>query len=365
MIICIILLTGCWDQRNFKNVKLVLTAGFDLMEDGQINTTVSLPTILRSSDGAGQERIQVVSAIGRTPRDTRDKIDRKISNSFAASKLEVLLVGEELAKQDLYPPLDVFYRDPRSNLNAKIAVVKGEASEAIRLKIEQESRISKYLGGLLQAMENTTHSPGENLQLICAEMFEPGQDFVLPLLRVNEEASLIEYDGLALFNERSYTGKDLDQEEAVLMMLLNGQKGKTARMTFKVREDGKQRIMNYATIHVYRSNSRINVTTSGSNVTADIKLHMRVDVIEYPKNHLETVKEVKKIKKELKKQLTQKSEEIFAKLKDTNSDVFGIGRRVAAYYPDVWKQLDKKNYLENVTFNPDIEIVIQQHGIIN
>ncbi|HEX7063712.1 MAG TPA: Ger(x)C family spore germination protein, partial [Bacillales bacterium] len=210
----LILLSGCWDQRLFKDVKLVLGASFDLTEDGKLLTTVSIPNISKTSQGPGKENLQIISAKANTPRQSRRKINHKISKNFDASKLRVLLLGKKLAKQEVYPLLDVFYRDPTSALNAKLAVVNGKAKSALDLKLNGETKVSTYLANLLDSARNTTLvGENENIQGICGKMLDPGSDIVLPLLQVKAQQGLVKVSGLALFNGDKYTGYHLNPEQ--------------------------------------------------------------------------------------------------------------------------------------------------------
>ena len=76
-----------------------------------------------------KEVTKLFSATGVTPRNNRDLLSRKVPGRLNASRLRVLLLGEELAKQNFYPVLDIFYRDPLSALSCNIALVRGKAEE--------------------------------------------------------------------------------------------------------------------------------------------------------------------------------------------------------------------------------------------
>lgn len=47
-------------------------------------------------------------------------MDDQVAESINASKLLSLGLGEKLAKMHIFPYLDIFYRDPRSSLNANL-----------------------------------------------------------------------------------------------------------------------------------------------------------------------------------------------------------------------------------------------------
>ncbi|SEB15077.1 germination protein, Ger(x)C family [Thalassobacillus cyri] len=364
VLICVTLLTGCWDERSFKEVKLVLAVAYDLRDDGRIKGTVFIPTVTRQAEGPSQQLVEILTAVGENSRDVRHKIDEKLSNIYDPAKMQVILIGEELAKKDIYSILDSYYRDPRSNLNALVAIVEEEAAEVVKVNTEQETSISKHIVGLLQAMEHATHTTGENLQLICAEMFEPGQDFVLPHLSMDEKSGVIEFRGLGLIQERSYKD-EIPLEHATLLLLMMDYLGDTAQITKKVSDKEEFRIMNYITTEVKGKKRKLNINTSGGEVKVDLTLDLRMNIVEYPHDKLEKKEEVKKLEKKLSELLTKDAEGIIAKLKEAESDVFGIGRRLEAYHYKTWKKIDWKKEYPNIEITPKVKVTIENHGIIN
>lgn len=177
-----IFLSGCWDQNLLKDARLYLAASFDMDNEGKIIDVVSSPIIKKADQGGSSaETYQLITGIGITPRAARKEIDKRSSKTFNASKLRVLIVGDELAKKDIYPILDLFYRDAKSSLSAKVFIAEGMGKDILQLNIK-EQEISEYLFELIESQEVSALIPEENLQSICAEMFDPGEDFILPYI---------------------------------------------------------------------------------------------------------------------------------------------------------------------------------------
>lgn len=360
---CTILLTGCWDQRQFKNIKLGLAGGFDLVDENKIKATVVIPTVEQGTVGLGNEYIQVVSSVANTPREARAKIDQKISKVFDGSKVRALVVGEELSKHDIFALLDVFYRNPKTNLNAKLVVVRGTASEVLNLRVSHEPRISGYLHGMLHGQVMTTQAPNDNIQLIMAEILNPGEDFVLPMIEVNYEENLLNYIGLALFHDKSYSGITLNQEESKILLLLDNKRGKTTRITKKISDNEKESIKNYVTIDIGKLKRKLKVTADPT-IKAEITLDIGASIVEFPENDLNP-KKIKKLEKELSKILTAQAEEVVKKMQEANSDVFGIGSRMIAYHNKKWQKLNWKETYPTIEIKPEIKVTISNNGIIN
>lgn len=362
----ILVLSGCWDQRYFKEVKLALASGFDLTNGGKLMTTASLPNIEKSSQGPGIEMTQIVTVIADTPRQSRVKIDREISKTFDSSKMRVLLFGSKLAKRGVYPLLDVFYRDPSSPLNMDLGVVQGKAENAITLKVPGEARPSEYLSGILDsAARSTLIGREETVQGIASKLLDPGKDAVLPYMVVNKKKGIVDVDGLALFNGDKYTGQHLNSDQSTLFSLMNNQRGNIARLTEKVHKGAKNPFDDFITIEVKSQNvkKKIFVGKTGE-LSATLNLKLNVRVIEYAKDKLYKPKNVEMLNKKLSKILTEKAKGVVQKLQKADCDGFSLGRQVLAYHRSMWGKLDWNETYAKMKITPKVTVHILQHGIL-
>ncbi|MCA0969764.1 Ger(x)C family spore germination protein [Halobacillus litoralis] len=365
IIICLLLLTGCWDERQFKNIKLVMTMGFDQGEDGGIIETVSIPTVNRGTEGQTEERVQVLSTWARTPLEGRDFVDQSIAESFDPAKLRVVVIGEELAKENIYSVLDEFYRNPTNNLNAHLAIAKGRASDVLSYQNISDTMISEYISGVLEGAVASTHATGENIQLICAELFEPGEDFSLPILAVDEEKQLIKYDGMALFHEEQYSGVDIPMKLSTMFMLMQGIKGRVAHLTKKVSDEHEDERYNYVTVNVRGHKRKADISVHKDTVSVDLNLSLKVRVVEYPSDHLQEKRTIDELDEKLSETLTKDAQKVVSLMQEANSDIWAIGRQVKAYYPEVYKELDWAETFPEIEIKPSVKVEVIQHGIIH
>lgn len=366
ILITLFLLTGCWDQRQFKNVKLVLAAGFDAGQERLIRNTVVIPTVEKGLEGPGQEFIQVITSEAYSTRDGKKNVDHRISRSFDASKARVFLLGEELAKQDIFPILDVLYRDPKNNLNAKLAMVKGTAEDALRLRVNQEPRISGYINGILDSQMMNTEAPSENLQLICAELLEDGEDFALSALEVDQDAGLINYVGMALFSGQKYSGVTLNTDESLLLLLLDDQLRRSATINRKVADYKNEPLKNYMSIEVGGVKRKVQITADHpEQIKVDLSLKLKATIVEKTLPIILNDQEVKKLEGKFSEILTKEMQEVLKKTQEANSDYLGIGRRVHAFHHDTWEDLKWSEVYPGIVFNVNTKVDLSGHGVIN
>ncbi|MBN3554924.1 Ger(x)C family spore germination protein [Fictibacillus nanhaiensis] len=361
------LLSGCWDQTQLNETKLVRAAGFDYIKNGKIKNTASVPqSINTEAGGVGQVNNQVFYAVGNTARQSRIKLDRKISEQVDASKNLIVILGENAAEHDIYHILDVFYRDPKSALNARIAVAKGKASDVISSKFEETETtvgIGQYLNESVRSAEKASIVPTENIQTICPVMFDPGQDFGLPYLV--PEKNDVSVNGIAIFHGYKMVGKIYGAQGVMYTLLTGKQKHLSMSLTKKITDKHKDRILNYVSIKVKKNKRTFNVNVSPDDkISAHIKLDMKVVITEYPRDNLTTKKKIQNIEKALSKRLTKDANTILHDLQDMNSDAFGVGRKLIAFHNPTWKKLDWNKEYPNIDYTASVNVKVIGHGII-
>lgn len=360
--LCVLLMSGCWDQNLLKDIKLVMSIGIDLTPEGKIQNTVSIPLIM-SGEGTTQVMgSQIISATSDTHRAARNVIDTKISEQFDASKLKIMLLGEQYAKQDIYPGLDMFYRDPKSSVTANVLVVKGKAHDLLNVKDQESKSKSEYLTDLIQSTQAATIIPKQTRPLIT-DLLDPGTDLVLPLIETKTNAAQIK--GIALFNGHKYTGHDLSLQESTLFLLMKEEKEKRAWLKLKIDANKKPKMENYILINVLKVKKKLSIQAKHpESLSAKFDYDFKLEIIEYPGGALSTEKQVKDLNKKLSVLLTEKANKLVKKLQKANSDSLSIGRELIAFHPTIWDQIKWKKTYPHLPIEVTVRTEILKSGII-
>ncbi|MGI8385215.1 Ger(x)C family spore germination protein [Robertmurraya sp. P23] len=356
-----ILLAGCWDQHLMKNAILVQTLSYDLSENDEFLLGISIP-IIKEPSGGPQSLVksETFSAKGLTPRESRKKIAREISGNLDTSKNKLILFGEQIAVNDIYPTLDVIWRDPRNSLGATLGIVEGKAVDFLNIKPRDKTNISEYIQDALTSAEENTIIPNETIQTLASEMLDPGEDIILPYLKRNDKNSAVVV-GLALMNERKYAGS-LPPQDSTLLLLMKNKKGKFARFTTKVNDEENFKINNYISFNVQHMKRKLKVQVKNGLVSVKLNLYLKVNIEEYPKG--DVPKQIDRLNKVLSEELTNEADSVIKTLQESNCDAFGIGRRLMAFHPNTWKMQDKKDYFKNIEFTTNVKVDIISHGIV-
>lgn len=358
------LIPGCWDRDDLRDARLLTAAAMDSAPQGKLKLTV----VYRELPGGAEQQQpvnEIFSGVGDTLRDARDLLDRRISGNLRTYKNQVLLMGKKLTKQDIYPHLDVIYRDPKSSINPRIAVAEGQAGDMLRLNTVGITPIGEYLDELIESAENNTVVPRESIQLIAPVMLDPGQDFMLPYLKMTPNKKAVTVAGTALFHGHRFTGT-LTPDESKLFLLMLDRMGKIARMTKKAHSGNEDQATGYITMDILRSKRdwEVKVNRHGQ-VDVFIRLDLQAKVEEYPRDQLGDPPVLKKLGKKLSAILTQEARKTIGKMQRARFDGLGVGRKLISYYPEVWKKKRWSRDYPKVRFHPRVQVELVESGIFN
>jgi spore germination protein KC len=366
LVMCLLILTGCWDQDLLKDTRIAVGVGYDQLDNGELLQTTDIHVPKIDSGGTGRPAMTAVimKSTGATPRQSRMSLEREVAGNYAPNKVLVYVIGEELAKKDIYPIFDVLYRYPRNSLGAKIVLAKGRAEEILSLKIVEEKLVSDALLKIIESGEDDTFIPRISVQSVCPVLFNAGQDFALPKVEKSDNDQ-ITITGMALFNGKKYTGVDVTTEDSSMLLILNNEESKLTRFNLKVNPEEKRETDQYVNVHVFPKKHDLKISVSKSNqVSADVKIRLKVHVTEYALNNLSNKRAIETLSKKINEQFTKKAQEVISEIQRANCDYLGIGRRVQAYYPKAWDAMDWNQVYPTIQINPKIETQIIETGII-
>jgi Ger(x)C family germination protein len=358
----LLFLPGCWDQDDLKEARLVILYGLDRASEGKIKQTVAI----REVEAGEQQKIvdEIHSAVGLTERDSVNQLRKKTAGRIRHYDDLVYLFGKSLATSDIYPLLDVLYRDPKTAVYAKMAIVDGKAQDIFRIKKTGTFFVGQYLFEVLKNAEDISIISSPNtVESTCSKMLDPGKDFMIPLVKKTGERE-VQVTGAAMFHGHRMTGR-LHHDQAVLFTLLSGRYGKEARFARKVHPGNPDNPANYILIQIGGVNRKFKVATQPDG-KVDVHLHakLRATVMEYPRNELENEKKIKKLNKTLSNMLTRESKEVIQKMQRARCDAFGVGRQLIAFHPEVWKRKKWSQDYPKVRFHTKVEVEITGDGLL-
>lgn len=357
----LVLLTGCWDERLLRDIRTVYLSGFDVNAEGDYKVTSLIRNFSISNSERGERSVSniLVTAEGQNIREASLSVDRNIAGTFDPAKGRALILGEAVGKEDIYNVLDSIYRDPRVNVNSKIAITDKSAHELIQHLVEEEMEKAEYFYDMISSSEDSTETPNITIRNVFSYLFNEGTDFFIPYFTIDPDENKVRLQGTALFHGQSFTGQFLSVEQSTLLLLFMDQRSKKAILTDSL-EESRDASISYNVTDVSRKLS----VEKNNKIHINISLQLDIDVVDFPERNLDKTEIINQLNEQLSNQLTAKAEVLFQLLADNKSDVLGLGRELIAFHPSIWEDIKGEDYYDQIVVKPEVKVNIISSGII-
>lgn len=348
-------LSGCWDQRLYKELSVISVVGIG-GHLGELKAYYAYP-----SSGSDPTQYIVLEGEGKTAIEVRIDANKKTEQTMDIAELTTILVSEETAKDDLYSLLDVYYRSAQSPMTAKIVVTEGTSRRFLELKDTIPKEIGEYYLDFVQSFEDATIVPNTNLEIAANLMFSEGRDLALPYLKTSSDKALPQAEGLALFNGKKYTGEYLTLRESTFATLLGYKKARIAELAYLWDKKGENISVAF---DIIRFKKKKKVMQDGDNIKIQYDIDMPITMTEYPPDHLDRKQERKQLEKFIEGSVEKDIARMFKKCQEASSDVIGIGEYIRAYYPQLWREGKWKDIYKDIKIETKVNVEIVRSGSI-
>ncbi|WP_158651603.1 Ger(x)C family spore germination protein [Mesobacillus jeotgali] len=324
IVILVLILSGCAEQKTLEKMGLLTTVGYDFTEDKQILATMVL---LQIDPEAAQSSV-ILSAKSATSKGARNEADLKSPKKLQSGQLRVALFSEEVVRTGFINLADTLARDPSISDLTYLAVVEGSTNKLLNQKNEQFSDISQLIYKELDQNIKGEKIPSSTLQEVLHDFYAPGIDPILPTLKSNK--GIVKITGMALIKNDKMVGK-INAKEAFYLKLINDRYKAGAielvidKQDFDLEEtpEGPDKLA--VVLDTIHSKSEINLL-SKENPQFELKVKLKTRLLEINQAlDLKNPAELKKLEKKLNEKITADIEHLIKKARKSGADPFGFG----------------------------------------
>lgn len=362
---------GCWDNREPEWLASSVLLAFDLDEENMYKAIVVLANPIfqaggeGGNGGGGGDKLPfwVHSARGHTPFEAILNLSQGTTREVRFSHTMVLLFSEKLARQGIWPVLELFLRHRELRLNIQTAVVDGDVEELVRTEFPLEFLPSTAIDRLLRITGfDRSIIPDTQLLKKLIEFARPGEEMILARLKV-----LPRETGEGRQDDKQSQGQqDQGQQgqkapppapaEVIGAAVFRGDKmvgwfdGHETRGQNWVRNTLERGVIvielpgdtGLATIEIIKMWSKIKPKVSGGEVmiTVEIKAEGRLqDLATSP----EKVPRLDKgfdqtLENRFAEAIRRECERALSRAKELKADIFGFGNAIYRKYPRLWEK---------------------------
>jgi len=369
-----LILSGCWSNKDISERALIAAVGLDMGEDKQIEFTIQIinPAVVSAQQPGtpNESPVWIHTSKGTTVFEAiRNQF--KVSNkSPFYSHIQLIVIGEKMAKEGISDVLDFFERNHETRLTANILIAKGTTAQKIlSLKSSLEQIPAVHLQGIIAQHEKSGEIQNSRLIDVVKALSNEGIQPTISVIEIanaggnSDDMHNIMIQGSGVFREDRLIGW-LEPEETVgLLYIKNMVKGGIINVSNPM-EKGKT----------------ISIEEIRSSVKTDVKFidnkpyfYINIDAhgsIAGQQGRKTTADPF--MLKELEKECERKLKSIAANTmtvsqKKYKCDIVGVGEIMHIKYTEYWKQVknDWRNIYSRIPVEINVDFTIQRTGRMN
>ncbi|QRG66904.1 Ger(x)C family spore germination protein [Brevibacillus choshinensis] len=217
------LLTGCWDRVEIQDRLFVMAVAIDKNkaangERSYYEFTTQFTEARALSGKVSNPNISPVwnaSTTGPSIFECIRLMATRVARQPYYEHLQIIIIGEELAKEGINHPLDLFYRDHESRRKIKLVIAKGSAKDALYIKPKLMPVSGQYISKLTEEGESkTARLPNHDSIGQFSTNFHDGSNSVLP--RITPHGDEVKMAGGAIMKGEKLIGWLTDQQVKAL-----------------------------------------------------------------------------------------------------------------------------------------------------
>ena len=372
LIIFVLLFCGCYNYRELNTLGITSAIGVDKEGENYKVTVQIVNTQKVGSDTnsvGNQTKFLTFSSTGKTVQEAVRNIISESPRRLYINHVELLIIGEELAKEGIYGMLDLFFRDPESRKQFAVIVSKNATAEDVLSIITPLETLNSK--NILDSIKSDFEYEGVN-ELITFEnlmktYLNKRKEISLPSIEIIgnvkkgeenenlEESSVntkVVLSGMTVFKEDKLIDYLTEEESKTVIIVKN--KLENTLITHSCNND------KYVTIEIM--NSKTDVKATGLNI--DINLSSEGNINEITCDYdLKDKNVIKKLQEEINLEIEKTME---TNIKDIinkyNSDIFGFRDLIYKSNTKFYSSTDI--LLNKLNINVKSNILIQGKGNI-
>lgn len=349
-------ITGCWNRRELSDLAISTAIGLDKGEGEKIvvSDQILYSMAVSPKGGGGGQRapVALMEETGVGVQQAVRKMTMKVSKKIYVGHLQMLVIGEDLARSGIIESLEHFTRDHEYRRDFYVIIAKGgKAADILKVFTPFEAIPANKLRNSLESSSNAWGASaairfGELTSLLLSKGQEPALTGVKVESKTQQSDAKenveqiyvpanLKYTGLAVFKKDKLVGW-LTQKESLGVNLI---RGKVKSSTIAIPCPGSDKKAFFEPI---RTNAKtrsklmegkpvIQVKVSGEGNMSDA--HCPVDM-----SQEKTIRDMERSLNETIREIVESSVETAQK--KYKSDIFGFGSAVERSIPKYWYKVE-------------------------
>jgi spore germination protein KC len=367
-------LVGCWDNRDFSEIAFLIAIGLDSAPNDEIEVTMQIikPSAIKSEEQGGNpgktDAVWVISSTGKTAfeaiRSALATIDRKAF--FAHTQL--VIVGEDLARDGIADLLDLFIRDPEPNKRADMLIAKGTTARRImEARSELEVVPTMHITEILENNKYYGKIRRLNLYDLYLQLGSPGRSPAVGVIEVINEREQLQVrdtrvEGAAVFKGDRLVGWLTPDETRGLLFIEGDVQGGILSVTNPL--DGQKAVA----IEMKRSSVKKDIRFNDGYPSLYVEVDGEGSLgSQHGAGDLTTPEMISTLQQQAAAIIEHEIRGAIGKAQHRyETDIFGFGDIAYRKYPDYWRNVKTgwDQEFASLGLTVDVNYIIKKSGLM-
>ncbi len=337
----LLMLTGCWNRRELNTLAVVMGVGIDKAEEENeivLTTQVIKADKLHSEAGKGSGDDKAYFNLSNTGVDVFSilrKNSHKVSRKLYIPYNQVIIFGEDVAKEGIQDYLDFFMRDHEARLGVNILVAQGKASDVLDFEPDFGKVPASSIAQLLENRDATSQTAELKLVDFMKCMACETVAAVVPMISAEGtgKEKRVEVSAGVVLKHGKMVGKLTEKETRGLLWVSDEIKSALLRVKSGNIE---------ATIETIKSKTKVTPILKKDG-TIQIKISIKqVGTLgsQTEEESLDTPEKIQQMNRATEQSIKEEIQQSIQKARELNADIFKFGEIIHQKHPKEWKTLE-------------------------
>ena len=346
---CLLLLTGCWDRTELKQLGIVLGVAVDKDPDSGefiVSTQMLRPGAISTQMPNTEKPVEKVVTSGKTIFEAIRKSNLEFDRKGFYAHTKVIVIGEDLAKDGLLPVLDFFQRGKEIRGYVFVCIAKNaQASEILGIESGGIQPIPAIrLRDMIEDTRFQLKGVKINLLNFYKESIGSGIEPVVGVLKVEKDKfskKHVKMSGGAVFNKDKLVGYLNEHQTIGYRWCKSEVESGAVSIPSPLNEN------RYESVEVKKADTTIKPKVKGKEISFTIHVEgegiiTEQEVMTSLEDSTKKLEHMKKTEEKMNKQIEKYIKLAIEKSqKEFHSDIFGFGRALNKEEPKVWNEVKK------------------------
>ncbi len=378
-------LSGCWSKKELTDLAFIIAVGLDKTTDGKYVATFqvvnpgNIAGATQQGGGSGGLPVTLYTSTGDNLVEANRKGSKKISRLLYYAHTNLVVIGEELAKEGISDVFDVVERNPQFRTTATVVIAHHRTAEEILKVLTPIDKIPA--NKIIKTLQFTEKVWGQNMEVHAGEIIEDfslaGKEPVISGFRLTGDVE----KGKQQTNVQSIEpNAQLHADELAIFKggkLIGWMSGEAARGVAWVLNKIRQTVITFdwekkkeaVAYKVMRSKTNVTAHMNKGKPVISIHVETEGDIGEtFVPLDLANPKQIVALEKEIQKEIQKEVMKAVKRAQQEKSDIFGFGEVLHRAYPHEWKNIKKEwnnQYFPQLEVNVKVDAFIRRTGLRN